>query len=454
MPSQATFARRTAKGSGMHPISSSSSTESAPSPTGRSLASYLLLPRPGDRSKWAIIPATFGIGSLVVGVSPEEAAKAALVWFAVEYLVYQARYQWNDIRGFAADQAHPDSAARGRLPGPARQGRRNVAISQCVATARLALAAGLGPLLDDRVASTCLYLSTVGVLSVAVAYELLRAAGTGKMLATQCSRRRPAVIGIWVVSGAGYAVRGVTGLALSADLSSRPQLGVAAATALWSGGVAFVTSRWAVESLAFAQVSQGRVLWRASATQAREHLVLLAHWLPAQAPDQFTSADLRSWEALRPVSRLSAPWNVATVLSAASAALTGLMLAEAGTERFAAWTTVALALGLAAALAVLRWPSWLLLGAVLVISALAADRAGLSKPGVAVMPLAVALALHITSRCQRLNGIGGAQKQARRSLITPTSPSRPMRAGMYLAPHKPGPTVLSLSNRLAKRARL
>src|SRR3954454_25121570 len=68
----------------------------------RSLASYLLLPRPKDTVKWWILPLGFGLGSLAApALTSAQVVRALVVWALLELLIYQARYQWNDVRGFA-----------------------------------------------------------------------------------------------------------------------------------------------------------------------------------------------------------------------------------------------------------------------------------------------------------------------------------------------------------------
>src|SRR5215203_4617619 len=145
----------------------------------RSLRSYLLLPRPGDLVKAWIFPMTFAIGALASGVDGEQVLRAAIVWIALELLIYQARYQWNDIRGFTADQRHPDAAARGRLPGPPSRGKEHVRASALVALGRLALAAVLAIALAPLELAGPLLALTVAVFGVAGLYEVLRARGTG-----------------------------------------------------------------------------------------------------------------------------------------------------------------------------------------------------------------------------------------------------------------------------------
>src|SRR5437588_6762603 len=108
------------------------------------LARYLLLPRPKDLFKGGIIALTYALGLLTTGgAGTPSVLRALLVASVVELLVYQARYQWNDVRGFVADQNHPSSSGRGRLPGPLARARAHVAASCAVAGARLAVTGAL-----------------------------------------------------------------------------------------------------------------------------------------------------------------------------------------------------------------------------------------------------------------------------------------------------------------------
>lgn len=42
--------------------------------------------------------------------------QAIYVWFILDFLVYQARYIWNDLRGIDVDSIHPEKSKRKRLP--------------------------------------------------------------------------------------------------------------------------------------------------------------------------------------------------------------------------------------------------------------------------------------------------------------------------------------------------
>lgn len=293
---------------------------------GRSLARYLLLPRPGDLIKAWIFPAAFLLGALATGVDGRDVLRALVVWAALELLIYQARYQWNDIRGFAADQRHPQATERERLPGPAARGRRHKRASWAVLGGRLGAAALLALLLPLGLAIPLAALAGA-VFAVAFLYEALRSAATGSSDRVPPAPG-PSIVVLWLLVGGGYAIRAVAGLALAIDLASRPALLVTAILAAWSFGIAFVTSRWALEALPFASRREdGSLDWAVEAGQAREHSLALARWLPAVAPPQGNGGgDLAGWQALSRDVSLSAPWNLAAIVAAAAAAVAGQLL--------------------------------------------------------------------------------------------------------------------------------
>jgi hypothetical protein len=366
----------------------------------RRLRDYLLLPRPGDLVKAWIFPAAFAFGVLAEGgVGGRELLRAALAWVALELLIYQARYQWNDIRGFAADQRHPDAAGRGRLPGPLSRRRRHTRASAAVLCARLGLVALLALALPSLRLGWVLGTLAAGVFGLAVVYEWLRSQATGSS-ALAPPPLRPSLVALWLIAGGGYALRGVSGLALATDLGSRPLVAAAALTAMWSFGVAFVTARWALESLAFARRrDRGRIVWEVGDGVAREHSLALARWLPATAPS--SAAELRGdgrlddWRALRSEIRLAAPWNVAAVVAAAAAALAGRLLAGPTDPFGALLTTIC---GAVLAIAVLlarrrhRWSAWVGGGIVLAVVLASADS---PRPGLAVLPWLGILGAHL-----------------------------------------------------------
>jgi hypothetical protein len=295
----------------------------------RSLAGSLLLPRPGDLVKAWIFPAAFAFGAVAEGgVGSRDLLRAAIAWAALELLIYQARYQWNDIRGFEADQRHPDRVTRGRLPGPAGRRRGRVGASGLAIVARLALVAVAAVAVSPLDLGAPLSALALAVFGVAIVYEVLRSRCTGA--AEQAPPPLTAgILALWVAVGAGYALRGVSGLAFAVDLFGEPWLLAAAAAAFWSFGIAFVTGRWALEALPFARADgHGGIRWRVEPGQAREHSLALVRWLPAAAPGAERRGDgFGDWRALLGDVSALAPWNLAAVASAAAAAVTGRLLA-------------------------------------------------------------------------------------------------------------------------------
>jgi hypothetical protein len=190
---------------------------------------------------------------------------------------------------------------------------------------------------------------TVAVFGSALVYEHLRTHATGYTDETP-PRLRPSLVALWVAVGAGYAIRGVAGLALAVNLERHPGVAVAAISAMWAYGVAFVTSRWVIEALAFARSDQGKLVWRVRPDQAREHLLALVRWLPQGPHSQLPDGRPTAWQPLRSRTRLSAPWNLSALLAAVAGAAGGSILAGASA---AACAGISLAAG-ALAVAVLR----------------------------------------------------------------------------------------------------
>ncbi|WP_329793456.1 hypothetical protein V1227_16495 [Lentzea sp. DG1S-22] len=378
-----------------------------PKKGGRTLLGYLLVPRPGDLVKGLLMPTTFALGVLAGGHWDGQTVLRALVaWIALELLVYPARYQWNDVRGFVADQHHPGEKDRGRLPGPLDRARQHVTASCVVALARLAAVACLALALPGLRLGGLLLTITVGVFGIAVVYEALRS-GTGRTGQVPAPLR-PRLVALWIVVGAGYALRGMIGLVLAGDLGDRPGALVAATVALWAFGISFVTSRWALEALAFARIDDGRLVWTARAEQAREHLLGLVRWLPARTAER----DPADWAALRGRTSLTAPWNLALVLAGAAAGLTGPLLTGPVPVGHAVLAAV---LGGMAALAAILVPrgrvAVVLGGAAVQWTALVAS--AVPRPAFAVLPWLALMAAYLVFSGKRLNTIGTGTRRVR-----------------------------------------
>ena len=87
------------------------------------LARYLIYPRPQDAMKIGFIfldvvfgMVSAGIGPLASGLwLPDGFLHLLFVIFVFDVLAYQARYQWNEIRGACEDELNPRSEQRRRL---------------------------------------------------------------------------------------------------------------------------------------------------------------------------------------------------------------------------------------------------------------------------------------------------------------------------------------------------
>lgn len=83
--------------------------------------SYFILPRKNEMFSKALLAAVgllFGYAVFCGRFSDLNVASLLfgfVAFFVTEYLFYQARYQWNDIRGIHEDNDHPENAGRRRL---------------------------------------------------------------------------------------------------------------------------------------------------------------------------------------------------------------------------------------------------------------------------------------------------------------------------------------------------
>jgi hypothetical protein len=367
-----------------------------------------MMPRPGDAVKALLMPLTFGLGVLATsGIDGRGLLRALLVLLALEFLIYPARYQWNDVRGFAADQNHPGAKDRGRLPGPRTLARQRVAASTAVAGLRLTLAAVVAVLPGLGLGAPVLA-AFAAVFGVAFAYETVRAMATGRDHGVPPVR--PGLVLLWITVGAGYAVRGTIGLAMAVDLRDRPALGIAAAATLWAYGITFVTSRWAVESLAFARLDGTRVTWAADASLAREHLLGLTRWLPSSIG---AGGSLERWAVLRTRTPLSAPWNVALGVTGGGAAVTGVLLTRPD-ARSVLWLFAAAGAVLSLVVAaVAPWrPVTTAVGAAALLAALTV--AAVPRPLVSVLPWVAVMAAYLHFSGQSPAAMGELGRMARR----------------------------------------
>ncbi|MEU8471625.1 hypothetical protein AB0F30_27585 [Streptomyces sp. NPDC029006] len=296
-------------------------------PKGRSLTSYLLLPRPEDWIKWLFVPG----GYLVTAWSTKGAVNwgtLALTVVITEYLVYSARYQWNDIRGWTDDESHPHSTARLRLPsvqgeGPRvnRQRRLIVAASSIIAVLRLLAAVLLGAA-TGRTSAALILIALV--FTIGALYEFLRTAEAFEQARWVMQASAAGVI--WIVVGTGYGLRYLAGV-YAAGVSLHESIAITGALFTYFFGIMFVTLTWVLEASSYcregtaAKYSDGRLQqpacwYAADQLFHKPHLRLLLTRLPwvNVRPDSYQHDLPRGCGAvlvLKNSSPLLAPWNLA-----------------------------------------------------------------------------------------------------------------------------------------------
>ncbi len=238
---------------------------------GRSLLGYLVLPRPDDLiTKSGFTVAGTWLGAIVS--SPQAMAPLIVLVVSIEFLAYQARYQWNDIRGADEDQSAPCAAARGRLPG----GAGNIPASFAAMVMRIALVGWAVALIDDVTpwsthACVVLAVSVPAVFSLALVYEALRAT----IRRRGCS---PMLLGLVLsVVSLGYPLRFWLGWSASGGTWS-VGLGLTL-IALSALGVLFVSLTWVLEAFSYVvdvNSDEDHAYWANETISGKDHLRRLA----------------------------------------------------------------------------------------------------------------------------------------------------------------------------------
>ena len=314
------------------------------------LTAYLLVPRRDAWGKVLMAPACFVAAACSTGHFGGW-ARFTVLWLVLELLIYQARYQWNDIAGVDSDLRHPEAGARSRLPvGSTKQARRrSIRLSWLTAAARIVAALLVGWL--TGLTGQVLVLAGA-VFAIAGSYEWLRASRNRHWTSVR-------VVAVWLAVGLGYLVRGGLGLS-TGGLAWGSAAMVATLLCLGAFGIMFVLLTWALEATSYCTADDdGR--WHARPDLAvKPHLAALlrhvgepldAGGLPAGA-GSYCGGD----RVLRGGSRLSTPWNLALLAAAASGGVSGAALARpdaAGGAAVVAWI-VAAAAGLAGGVVLAR----------------------------------------------------------------------------------------------------
>ncbi|MBD9728072.1 hypothetical protein PV755_34235 [Streptomyces caniscabiei] len=303
--------------------------------TGRDIVSYLVFPRPEDWSKLLFIPLVFVVASASRGTSFDWGTLLTSMVIA-EYLVYSARYQWNDIRGVAADAAHPQARARLRLPHSSDRAKMRfiVGSSLCVGVARVLGALLLG-YATGELAFALVFL--VAVFAVAALYELLRTSSQDPWV-TDRGRSRLAKA-IWLTVGAGYALRFLVGIHAAGVPFDEPFVYAGAAFS-YSFGIMFVLLTWVLEATSYCRASADGVWYQGRELKGKANLSLLLPYIsdpvistdPDPHPAEPSTLNCGEVKILVGRGALFAPWNIALWVSAAAGALLAVGLVRAPTD--------------------------------------------------------------------------------------------------------------------------
>ena len=232
----------------------------------RSALSYLTIPRPDDLLKifYTVLGLLAGIGSTAnwAALTLADWATLALVVLIVELLLYQARYQWNDVRGRGEDLSAPSREERGRLP----EGLAHV--SMFVAVVRIYTAFALAFLTSEITSSddpsrtdirTVLDLTVVrellpnvgwwtgGIFGLAVAYETWRG-----VLRRRGACSTPQLTLLLCLVSLGYPLRfGIGWWSAGAYIDSTFWLYIVFTFGL---GIATVSLPWTMEAMTYCRI--------------------------------------------------------------------------------------------------------------------------------------------------------------------------------------------------------
>jgi hypothetical protein len=293
---------------------------------GRGIVSYLIYPRPEDWVKLLVVPGVF-VATAWSAHTLDRWRQFLLLWFVLEYLIYNARYQWNDVRGIKDDRSSSQRQARTRLP-VGENGlsiRSAVRVSLIIAGLRIVLALAIGYLTDTSGAVEVLLLI---VFATAVVYEFLRSLPIRRGPLGAC-----VLFLLWLVVGLGYGLR--AGLAFwLAGVPLSSLAGISGIACFITFGIMFVLLTWTLEAAGNCSVDATGHWYLEEAIGSKKHLIPLL---------KFCNIELKPRGEVPPGGCLSAggaqrvlesrgwkiaPWNVALTTSVALGAVLGMQLSH------------------------------------------------------------------------------------------------------------------------------
>jgi len=209
--------------------------------------------------------------------------------------------------------------------------RRNVLISGSAAVTRVAAAASIAVVVGDGLPKVT-WLLVVAVFGVAMVYEVLR---SRRPVPGQEFRTTWTSTVIWIVVGAGYAIRGVAGLVV-AGVPADSQIILIATVGLLTFGIMFVTLTWALDASSYchSDPAHGQVDF-VPAVLSKPHLAALLPYLGATRGSVVAADHGKLGGAgatpLRERGRLVTPWNIALLCCGAAGGALGVGLAAGWT---------------------------------------------------------------------------------------------------------------------------
>lgn len=200
-----------------------------PAGRGRHLLSYLALPRPMDLTK---VP-FFILGVLFLVAFDPSIAHTSYFWeraiilvLVVEFLAYQGRYQWNDIRGIGEDLEAPAASSRKRFPLEASTARTTVGFISTSIVLRFGTAVALSGLAFLSFFHHVLPVF-LSIWTLAMIYEYLRGRERNAHASANGQSFSPSNRlnwGVLFVVGLGYPLRFVLGAWLPATALNSPDI--------------------------------------------------------------------------------------------------------------------------------------------------------------------------------------------------------------------------------------
>lgn len=304
----------------------------------RSLLSYLLFPRPYEVAKLLLMPIAFAVAAWASGTFSRW-QDLIFTWIIFEYLIYQARYQVNDIRGVSGEAGSPAKLMRGRLPmadGP----RTAIAASLAMVFFRILLAVLLAHILNLLTEVTILIGATA---AATVIYEILRAIRPRKKPLTAAVSAA-----VWISVGFGYAIRSSAGIWL-ADHSLLTAGSALTVLFFVAYGIKIALQTWVLEAATYCTSDATGNLYLREPIAAKPHIDALLVWTGwtvhrdpgAQGPVHGGEVAVMSRNrAKKPL----APWNLAFCLGAIAGAIATVALTQPSAPHWLYGTTAVLSL--------------------------------------------------------------------------------------------------------------